>query len=169
MPTGLFGKLPAAGDFVARGLAPGVQPVLDRWLTLHFAPLVQDPVGWPEGGVRALLRTAKGAFLLLIEPGLDAVGRAYPLVACVGHGDAPQPAADRWADAAWPHLIAALDRGMGPDALLAALSQIPDPAPGQGPELPEAPALWWPGTAPRALDTLMPVLAQISSGRSCSP
>ena len=169
MPTGLFGKLPGAGDFVARGLVPGLQPVLDRWLTLHFAPLVQDPVGWPEGGVRALMRSARGTFLLLIEPGTDAVGRAYPLVACVVQDGAGRAAADRWADAAWPHLIAALDQGTGPDALQAALSQIADPAPDPAPELPEPPALWWPGTAPQDLDILLPVLARLSSGRSCSP
>ncbi len=38
MATGFFGKLPARGDFVARGLPPGARPVVDRWLTRMLAP-----------------------------------------------------------------------------------------------------------------------------------
>lgn len=160
MATGLFGKLPGAGDFVARGLMPGLQPVLDRWLTAYFAPLVQDPVGWPEGGVRALLRTAQGTFVLLIEPGVDAVGRAYPLVACAAQGGAGQRAIDRWADAAWPHLLDALDHGTAPDMLWQRLAAVRDPEPGG--DAPDVPAIWWQGTAPALPEDQLPRLAQIS-------
>ncbi|WP_186766643.1 type VI secretion system-associated protein TagF [Puniceibacterium confluentis] len=162
MGTGLFGKLPGAGDFVARGLAAGLQPVLDRWLTLHFSALVRDPAAWPEGGVRALLGTARGAFLLLIEPSGDAVGRPYPLVASVAHGGAGQGAADAWADAVWPHLIRAVEQPVAPDALFAAVSQIADPAPGA--DAVPLPSLWWSGVAPADPEVQLPRLARISSG-----
>ncbi len=162
MATGLFGKLPGAGDFVARGLAPGLQPVLDRWLTFHLAPLVKAPAAWPEGGVRALLGTARGDFLLLIEPSADAVGRPYPLVACVAHGGAGQAASDAWADAVWPHLLRAAEHAVPPDALLASVAQIVDPAPGD--TAPPIPSLWWPGTAPAEPEVQLQRLARISSG-----
>ncbi len=160
--TGIFGKMPGAGDFVSRGLVPRLQPVLDSWLTLYFAPLVQAPAAWPEGGVRALLGTARGDFLLLIEPSGDAVGRPYPLVACVSHGGAGQGAADGWADAVWPHLLRAVEHPVLPDRLHATLSQIADPAPEGAP--PPIPSLWWAGMAPGDPDTLLPRLARISSG-----
>ncbi|KMK65226.1 type VI secretion system-associated protein TagF [Puniceibacterium sp. IMCC21224] len=162
MATGFFGKLPVAGDFVARGLAPGLRAVLDRWLTLHFSPLVQDPVGWPEGGVRGLLRTAQGTWILLIEPGFDAVGRTYPLVACTAHGGAGRAEADRWADAVWPHLLAAIERGTGPDELMITLAGAADPAPGL--DIPPIPSLWWAGVTPTYPEEHLPLLARISSG-----
>ena len=162
MATGLFGKLPAAGDFVALDLAAGLRPVLDRWITTHVAPLARTPRAWPEGGVRGVIATSKGTFILLMEPSVDAVGRAYPLVACVPRHGAGKPEADRWADAVWPILIAATEEGAPLEDLRRALSCIRDPEDSAAPLV--APALWWSGIAPDCPEMQIERLAALSSG-----
>ncbi len=162
MATGLFGKLPAAGDFFALDLAAGLRPMLDRWITAHIAPLVGNPRVWPEGGVRGVLGSAKGPFILLIEPSMDSVGRAYPLVACVSRHGAGRSEADQWADAVWPILIAATEEGAPLEDLRRALSCIRDPRDSDAPVIP--PALWWSGTAADRPERQMERLAALSSG-----
>ncbi|MEL7113942.1 MAG: TagF domain-containing protein, partial [Pseudomonadota bacterium] len=36
MTVALFGKLPAKGDFVSRGMPPELQRIWDRWLSQVF-------------------------------------------------------------------------------------------------------------------------------------
>jgi type VI secretion system protein ImpM len=94
----LFGKLPAHGDFVARGLSPARRDQLDRWLAdemargliahgdafadrFDIAPVWRFSMPEAEGG------WISGA----LAPSADAVGRRFPLLAAmpsVGHAEA---------------------------------------------------------------------------------
>lgn len=79
MGNGFFGKLPAHGDFVARGLPVGARQVLDRWLTQVLRLCGPAPEDWPPGGLRALIAHAGAPMALLILPSRDAAGREFPL------------------------------------------------------------------------------------------
>lgn len=162
MGTGFFGKLPATGDFAARGLPAGVQGALDRWLTGAIVPLASAAKGWPEGGVRAVLVLNGVPWLLVIEPSVDAVGRRYPLVACCAQDGADLTGADIWADAASAALLAGMEANTGPEALHDLLAQLGLPLAGQAPLAP--PALWWNGVQPGPVEPRLARLAQISSG-----
>lgn len=162
MGTGFFGKLPSAGDFVARGLPGGLQGALDRWVTARIAPLVRVAEGWPDGGVRAAVVLKDTPWLLVIEPGFDAVGRCYPLVACAPQAGADRAGADIWADAASAALECATAQNAPPDALGDLLAQIPAPTAALVPVAP--PVLWWGGVAPGPVQQQLARLARLSSG-----
>ncbi|ETX30228.1 type VI secretion system-associated protein TagF, partial [Roseivivax isoporae] len=81
MTTGFFGKLPAAGDFVARGLPPGARAPLDRWLTQMLGEAAARPAAWPGAGLLAVMRAGQGTLLVAALPSRDAAGRAFPLAA----------------------------------------------------------------------------------------
>jgi type VI secretion system protein ImpM len=137
--AGLFGKLPATGDFVARGLPETFRARWDAWVTHHLARL---PEPWPEGGLRFLLLSGGRAAFGLVLPSRDAVGRRFPLSAlAVASEPPPWPAAEAWCDAALPPLRAACHGALGADALWAALTALPRPA---GTAFgPQAPLLLW--------------------------
>lgn len=147
---------------MSRGLPPGLRAPLDNWLTAHIAPLMRDVDGWPEGGVRVALALAGEVWLLLVEHSMDAVGRRYPLVACVPLVGAGQARADIWADAVWPILLDGSEGRTGPDALASALA---DKALSQDEDVSlSAPLIWWSGEGPDTPEKLLPRLAEISSG-----
>lgn len=151
--TGFFGKVPGAGDFVARGLAPGVRQALDRFLTARLGQAARQPERWPEGGLRAVIDGPGGPLLLCIVPSLDAAGRAFPVAACVALGQADRAGADIWAEAVldplW-HIDGVAD-------LEAALAAVAPPAPGDD-ALPNPPVMWLEDTAPEAPELLLPGL-----------
>jgi type VI secretion system protein ImpM len=121
--AGFFGKLPAAGDFVARGLPEGFVRPWDRWLTRHVAPLEL-----PEAGLRFSLVSGGKCVAGVILPSADRHGRRFPLTLACILGTRPGPAqVDRWSDAA-----IALDR-RDPDALAEALDALPPMEPGDPP------------------------------------
>jgi type VI secretion system protein ImpM len=145
-----YGKLPARGDFVGRGLPARWRSDWDAWLQRGIALAAATLQG-------AALRERLGAFApwrytALPAPGEiwcgiivashDRVGRAFPLTLV-----------ERCAAPASPHEIAAglaslLDSAaQGPEALEAAIAALP-PRSGQeftAPAWPPQPAsLWWP-------------------------
>ncbi|WP_299666561.1 type VI secretion system-associated protein TagF [uncultured Ruegeria sp.] len=121
MATGFFGKLPASGDFVARGLGPRIRPQLDRWLTLHLAQPARNPELWPETGLHALIEGPQLLLALVILPSHDAAGRHFPLAACCPVIAADQAGIEDWAAIMRPALHQAQTGALGPDALFAAL------------------------------------------------
>ncbi|SEN18207.1 type VI secretion system protein ImpM [Paracoccus alcaliphilus] len=139
MATGFFGKLPVSGDFVARGLPAGVQPVVDRWLTRVLAPCMNNPGLWPPDGLRALIAHADAPLALLVLPSRDAAGRAFPLAAVARAPAVGQGGIDLWAGQVLTVLQAAGLGGMDADRLAAALGQVPDPSGGK----PLVPPLLW--------------------------
>lgn len=95
--VGFFGKLPATGDFVARGLPQGLRPFLDQWLTRNFAHRTRTPDDWPTDGCRAIVKWEKNWLILLILPSRDKAGREFPLAVCRTTHCAPDRAsADIW-------------------------------------------------------------------------
>lgn len=90
MTARLFGKLPAHGDFVARGCTPAEQASLDAWLTASLAN-AQDRFGgaFADRFDAALpwLGCGTGA-IGVIAASQDAAGRRYPLLlVCAATGD----------------------------------------------------------------------------------
>jgi type VI secretion system protein ImpM len=82
----LFGKLPAHGDFVCRGLDAGERDALDDWLSAEMAAAKAEfgdgfeaafdaappwRFAWPEAEA-----CTAGAF----APSVDAVGRRFPVI-----------------------------------------------------------------------------------------
>lgn len=140
---GIFGKLPAHGDFIARGLASGVRPVLDRFLTMRLARYAATPDLWPAGGLRATLSGPAGeALLLCILPSCDAARREFPLACCVLLNAAPLDEADRWADAVYP----VLQTANAADDIPPAIANIPPPQSGSTSIM--VPAIWGSNASP---------------------
>ena len=162
MGVGFFGKLPAAGDFVARGIPAEVRRALDLWLTAYIAEAAANARHWPVGGVRAVVTLAGAPWLLVIEPSEDAVGRSYPLTACVPLNAADRASADVWADAALAVLLDALENHASADALRDALAQTAPPQSGGTPLT--APLIWWDRNAEGPPEERLARLVQISSG-----
>ncbi len=140
MATGFFGKLPASGDFVARGLGPRIRPLLDFWLTRHLAEPARSPELWPETGLHAVIEGPRDKLALMILPSHDAVGRHFPLAACCPVTIADQTGIEEWAAALRPALQKAQTGALDPDALFAALQPIAPPAETTGPLTP--PVIW---------------------------
>lgn len=162
--AGFFGKMPAVGDFAARGLAPELCARWDAWVTRHLAPW-EGP--WPDGGLRLLLPSGSRALLALVVPSEDRVGRRFPLAALAVLPGTPQPGdAEAWCAAAHVPLAAAAAGLLDPDGLAEALAAVP-PAEAER----TTPVAWARGVAPVPLDPADPreALAALSSRGSSSP
>ena len=114
----LFGKLPAHGDFVGRGLSTSGRAQLDTWLSewlsaaqaMHgeaFAARYADAAPWLFEGARAV------AVLL---PSVDAVGRLFPLLAIAAPGTAIQ--------AIYDAMLEAVETAVDCDSLHATLAAL---------------------------------------------
>ena len=166
--AGLFGKLPLAGDFVARGLPDAFRARWDAWVTRHLVPLG----AWPDGGLRLCLLSGGRSATALVLPSRDAAERRFPLSGLLVLPFAPSVGeAEAWCEAALPSLGAAAAGGMGADALWAALDALPRPG-GPG-ETPSAPLVLWArgAAAPLAADPADPgeALGRLSSDGSSIP
>ena len=123
MQTGLFGKLPAHGDFIARGVSVPLRQALDRWVTAYIG---QREL--PKGGLRARLALAGDPVLAIILQSHDKSGRIFPIVAVTHYANLT--IADKWCKEAALVLERAIKQGQ--DAL-ATMQQLP-PAPIPGPD-----------------------------------
>lgn len=156
LATGFFGKLPATGDFVARGLPDGFRRAWDAWVTRHLAPRQRAGCQWPEGGLRFRLRSGGRDAAGVIVPSRDSADRDYPLSVIVLGTALTTPAnLDAWMDDASRLAAAALDDAQAPDDLWAALDALPPPPEVEAPELPSF-QLWSHGTDPIACDPTDP-------------
>ena len=88
-PCGLFGKTPAAGDFLRLHLTAAVSEGVDRWIAEELAVLAVDTPGWQEDFVEAprwrFVSSADVAgpapFAGVLGPSHDRVGRVFPCMA----------------------------------------------------------------------------------------
>lgn len=168
--TGWFGKLPGSGDFAQRRLDTHFTHTWDGWLQDGMAELRQRHADWLSHYLQAPVwqfmlgqgLVAERAWLGVMMPSVDAVGRYFPLtvVTPVEMGLSPQWAAWWW-QRVGHSLLAALDHEddvVRFDARLTqALTERPA-ADGVWPDMPAAPApdesVWWPmahDAAPRTL------------------
>jgi type VI secretion system protein ImpM len=101
--VGLFGKLPAQGDFFRLHVADPAAQLLVAWLQEAIEPVYRARLPLPAGPVRFLFRAppAETALVGTMVASVDRVGRAFPLC-----GFAPLPA--RSLSASFPALPAAL-------------------------------------------------------------
>lgn len=125
----IFGKLPAHGDFIVRGIAPELRDSLDDWLASSLAD-ARDALG--EGfddafdtapPWRFAHAEGDGWIAGAIAPSVDAVGRRYPILAqrsVAGIGEAADAAAH--CEAA---IYDAFEQGWDADLLHAAVQQSP--------------------------------------------
>lgn len=142
----LYGKLPAHGDFVTRGLSHAERDRLDLWLAASMA----DAGGrWGEAFAnrydsappwRFVTGTDEGDCAGALVPSMDGVGRRFPLlVGIIGAGAAGERVAERCEDL----LYLAIGEGWDADRLAEAAAALPldDEAPvaGDGVSAPR----WW--------------------------
>ena len=114
----LFGKLPAHGDFVSRGLAAAERDPLDAWLSASLADarrrcgeafdvLFDSAPAW---------RFAEGGRVGAVAASMDKAGRRFPLWLAVGSADAGD---------CEDLLYRALAQGWDADRLLARAAALP--------------------------------------------
>ena len=151
--SGVFGKTPATGDFVSRGLPLAVRRALDQWVSENLAGR-NGP--WPLGGIRGLLLLDDTPALFLAVSSRDSVGRRYPLVSATCAEGLSFEVAEAWCDRLCPLLSGAANGAgdlEGVKTELENLSNMPrDAEDGE-------PAIWLAGgppfeSTPDALDEL---------------
>lgn len=123
----LFGKLPAHGDFIARGLSDADVERLDDFLSASlsaaatidgFEDLYAAAPAW-----RFVKTIAGKAVCGVLAPSVDRVGRQFPILAGVAAG----ADVDLHIDACEAQLYQAFAEGLDADALYARLSAAPEP------------------------------------------
>lgn len=147
-PVGVFGKLPALGDFLVRGLAPAFTEAWHDWLERGLAA-ARDALG--EEFLPAYMAAPAWRFTLsagladelpmtgVMVPSVDAVGRWFPLTLAAA---APRAEED-WYGALETHARLAL--GDEPlEAWLAGLAELPAPDAAEAGE--DAVAFWGEGS-----------------------
>lgn len=122
--AGFFGKLPATGDFVWRGLPDAFRKAWDAWLSRHIAPLQRDGRVFPPGGLRFRLPSGGHLAAGVILPSEDSAGRLFPLsLVLIADGDLSPGQIDLWCDAA----LALSPETLAPDPLWHTLDALPGP------------------------------------------
>ncbi len=121
----LFGKLPAHGDFLSRGLDDMTAGGLDDFLTasLSQAAMLEDFDDlYPAAPAwRFVIELGGQAVCGVIAPSVDKVGRQFPVMAGVVAGED----IDLLMDACEAHLYQAFGDGQTADGLYASLSAVP--------------------------------------------
>ena len=156
--TGFFGKMPATGDFIGRGLPPGLRQPLDHWLTSCLAGIA--PEDWPADWIRPRLTLGNTTVLVSAVLSEDRLGRLYPLVAVRPGDGISHDAADAWCSAVLYDLADAADGLIGPEELVARLAAAPEPP--RGPSA--AGGIVWRSGGPSAPATRAGALDLLSSG-----
>jgi type VI secretion system protein ImpM len=156
--AGLFGKLPARGDFVQLGLPGSFVRPWDAWLQQAMAGS-QERLGdaWLPAFLEAPVwrfvlpggMCGAGAVLGLLMPSVDRVGRYYPLTLAAvlppGRGVPRSDIAEPWLEACEAAGRAALDEDATPDQVVKRLPQL---RAGDAAEVPRA-SEWWTAGGPR--------------------
>ncbi len=149
--AGFFGKLPATGDFVWRGLPDGFRKHWDSWLTRHVAPLQREGRAFPPGGLRFRLPSGGRLAAGVILPSQDSAGRLFPLsLLVIAEGDLHHDGIDGWCDAA----LALRPEALAPEALWHALDGLTAPKPDGSASGPFQ--LWTAGQPPASADATDP-------------
>ncbi|MEZ2331236.1 type VI secretion system-associated protein TagF [Mesorhizobium sp. RCC_202] len=127
---GLYGKMPAAGDFVTRRLPGDFVRVWDRWLAQHIVPMFELET-WPQNTALRFLSGPGcfGACAGIVLKSADRVGRQFPLsvVARLPEASLELAYADAWFESIEALALAAQRGELTPDELDAALAGLPVP------------------------------------------
>lgn len=170
--TGFFGKIPAAGDFVSRGLTPAFVRSWDRFVSAHLArPLSVEPLEAHPTLRFASEAAAGGPAAGVVMASTDSAGRCFPLTLAatvpVAAPDLATRASD-WFDAVAEAGDAARCGEIDLDGLERLLHALPFPelAPSEAEPCPMA--FWLDHSVPIPIDPEAPasMLAQLlSKGR----
>lgn len=151
LTTGFFGKIPATGDFVSRGLPGEFVRQWDRWAARHLAPLITDGT-WPDPiGLRFLL--GPGALSPSVPvpmagitlPSADRIGRRFPLTVAASLMTATTNlavSASRWFDQIEDAATAAQAGSTSADEFAAELAALPFPTVEAGSETVRGIVFW---------------------------
>jgi type VI secretion system protein ImpM len=158
--TGLYGKLPARGDFVRAGLRRRFTDPWDAWLQdamrsgralleEDFVPAWLEAPVWRFALAAGLCGPAVGVWM----PSTDRSGRHFPLtIARVGTAVAIGVAAQAFLDTAEDAGLAAVADDLGPEDIIAWLHTAPAPLTDTADadlQTPSEGTLWWTVGAPR--------------------
>jgi len=136
---GLFGKLPATGDFVSRGLSHAFTRAWDGWVTRHVVTRLRAGAALPDSGLRFRLVSGGRVAAGVVLASSDAAGRSYPLsLVLVAPGLPDASALDPWCDAASSAAAPARSGLADADMLWQALAALDPP----GGDTSDGPALW---------------------------
>lgn len=150
--TGFYGKIPATGDFVGRGLSGSFVRAWDRWVAAHLAPL-QSSGAWPEHlALRFILGAeADGPMAGVVLPSWDRAGRRFPLTVAspvtVPSGELASTATE-WFAAVEDVADLARQGYLTADELAAMLAELPIPETKTEGNPVAGVALWIDGTRP---------------------
>ncbi|MDX8346596.1 TagF domain-containing protein [Cognatiyoonia sp. IB215446] len=120
MGVGLFGKLPAHGDFISRGLPGPLRKSLDQWITQNIG---QETL--PDGGLCKSLTLAGTPITAVILPSHDKSGRVFPVVAVILEPAGGATSINEWCDQITVRLSDAVSTAIDADTLLASLPAAP--------------------------------------------
>ncbi|MBS0522959.1 MAG: type VI secretion system-associated protein TagF [Proteobacteria bacterium] len=163
--VGLFGKLPARGDFVRENLPRDFTDAWDAWWLRGLAytqlrPREEWCAAWLEAPVwRFLLPPGlcgRNGVLGLWLPSVDKAGRYYPLTIAAAASDDWAPYAGRMTDAltAWEQAGRdTLEHDLAPAELLLRIQDAFAASDPRGPSMDFAPAqaTWWTEGGPRVV------------------
>jgi type VI secretion system protein ImpM len=128
LTAGFFGKIPAAGDFVAWNLPRAFTDRWDRWMSTDLAdhpargPL--DPRAWRFTVPAGIFCDQPAAGVWRMSE--DRAGRRYPFV-IARIGPPPDPG-DPWFDRVGEATAGAVSSLWLPDAIAGRLARLPEPA-----------------------------------------
>lgn len=146
--SGLYGKLPAHGDFVTRGITVPVRRTLDLWLTKIAN------VALPKDGLRGQIMLGPDMWLVLIVASRDRLGRRFPLALMCPFAINDTDAAETWCNAALAGLVQ--KDAQDADKVFASIPSSPTSDVGEQ----ATDRLWFMGQPPAPPDM---VLSQLSS------
>ena len=154
--AGFFGKIPRAGDFVARGLSVSERQFWDRWITSNLAFAMEPASVWPKGG----LRLSRPGQIAVILPSRDRSGRRFPLLGLILHDGDPISAdqADGLIKMVLPPLETAQAGESDANALEAMLTQVATEDPLAG-EATGGAIVWTAHEAVQVIDMAAPIRA----------
>ncbi len=138
LKVGLYGKLPAYGDFIFRNLNSSFITPWDEWLQ-HFIAGSQEQMG--DDWLDIYLTSPIWRFVLspgvidsnmwagLMMPSVDRVGRYFPISLVKPFDSGVNPVkfmldSNEWFDALESQCLSALDGSIDADALIAAVNDI---------------------------------------------
>lgn len=124
----LFGKMPAHGDFVSRGLASAERDRWDDWLTreMQAAAALHGDLFLDRYARAPVWRFVRADAAGVLACSIDSVGRRFPLLA----GRTDEASSDALAEACEEQLYSAFQHGWTADILVDALAAIDPPASG---------------------------------------
>lgn len=137
-PIGLYGKLPAYGDFITRDLSPVFIDIWDEWLQ-HFISASKEQIGsdwldiyltspiWKFALSPGVIDNKLWAGIMM--PSVDKVGRYFPISLIQSFSTAHNPidfmaSQQAWYDNIETQCLIALEGSIDADELMAELSKI---------------------------------------------